>query len=79
MEEDISKDYLECGLSSYLKESLEEYKVSLAKIESDQKDCRFDLYYDGVRRKIPSEIVFYLKHLNSYRRKGPLLKTNPKK
>ena len=34
---------------------------------------------ESLRRKIPSEIVFYMKHLNSYKRKGPLLKMNPKK
>ena len=33
----------------------------------------------NLRRKIPSGIVFYLKHQNSYRRKCPLLKTNLKK
>ncbi len=33
----------------------------------------------SLRRKIPSGIVFYLKPLNSYRRKCPLLKTNLKK
>ena len=32
--------------------SLDEYKVSLSKIESGQKDCRFDLYYDGLRSNI---------------------------
>lgn len=48
----MNEDFLESGLPKYLRVSLEEYKTSLAKIESGQKDCRFDLYYDGLRSNI---------------------------
>jgi len=51
-EKKINKEYLEGGLPKYLKESLDEYKISLQKIESGQKDLRFDLYYDGLRSNI---------------------------
>ena len=43
---------MESGLPKYLKESLDEYKISLEKIEAGQKDYRFDLYYDGLRSNI---------------------------
>lgn len=46
------KDYLECGLPLYLKESLDEYKISLGNIENGKKDLHFDLYYDGLRSNI---------------------------
>ena len=46
------KSYFECGLPKYLAQSLEEYKISLEKIESGQTDTRFDLYYDGFRSNI---------------------------
>lgn len=48
----MDKSFLEHGLPPYLRVSLDEYKVSLSKIESGQKDCRFDLYYDGLRSNI---------------------------
>ena len=46
------EDFLENGLPKYLKVSLDEYKESLARIEAGHKDCRFDLYYDGLRSNI---------------------------
>lgn len=48
----MNDEYLESGLPKYLKDSLDEYKISLAKIEDGEKDYRFDLYYDGLRSNI---------------------------
>ena len=48
----MNDTYMEGGLPGYLKTAVDEYKVSLAKIESGQKDYRFDLYYDGLRSSI---------------------------
>lgn len=48
----MNDEYLESGLPKYLKDSLDEYKISLVKIEAGEKDYRFDLYYDGLRSNI---------------------------
>ncbi len=48
----MNDKYLESGLPKYLKDSLDEYQISLAKIEAGEKDYRFDLYYDGLRSNI---------------------------
>lgn len=66
-----NRNYLECNLPPYLELALDEYKVSINKIDNGIEDCRLDLYFDGLRacintaenaNEISSEQAWYLRN-----------------